>query len=197
MFLKSVRVKIRRAQQADAFYLSLQDKLVQSVNIANIQNVIFASEDGIDMAVGINDSLPKLMEFDLGENIRVETLILTSFADTGGNNDGINVKLLADTRSTINMLIPARDASVNYNFENFMDASCIERKRSFFASNDIEAIFDNADMIKLMKVDRSDRNLLSDPNSSRTLLFRAQFLRSHQLCWAQLISEHQVQKLLY
>jgi hypothetical protein len=162
MFLKNVRVKVRRAQLAGAFYLSQQDKLVQSVNIANIQNVIFASENGIDMAVGINDSLPKMMEFDLGENIRVETLMMTNFIDNNQNNHGMNVKLLANTRPTINMLVPTTDASVNYNFENFMDASGIERERSFFSSNDIKVIFDNADMIKLMKVDRSDRNLLSE-----------------------------------
>jgi hypothetical protein len=130
---------------------------------------MFASEDGNDIAVGIDNSLPKMMEFDLGENIHVETLIMTSFEDSGDKDRGINVKLLADTRPTINMLVPAADASVNYNFDNFMDAYGIERKRSFFSSNDIEVLFDNADMIKIMKVDRSDRNLLSDPNSSRTL----------------------------
>jgi hypothetical protein len=175
MFFKNVRVKVRRAQVADSFQLSLQDKLVQSSNIANIQNVIFASEDGIDMAVGTNDSLPKMMEFDLGENIRVETLIITSFQDNGQNNHGMNVKLLADTRPTIDLLIPATDPSVNFNHERFMDPADEERTRTFSSSNDIEVIFDNADMIKLMKVDRSDRNLLSDPNSARTLFLRAQF----------------------
>jgi hypothetical protein len=171
-----VRVKVRRAQQADAFYLSLQDKLVQSSNIANIQNVIFASEDGIDMAVGINDSPPKMMEFDLGDNTRVETLIMTSLIDNGQNDHGINVKLLAETRPNSSLLVPATHSSVNYNFENFMDAYGIERKRSFLSSNDIEVILDNEDMIKIMKVDRSDVNSHSaDINSTRTLFFRAQF----------------------
>jgi hypothetical protein len=174
MFLQNVRVRVRRAQVVDSFELSLQDKLVQSSNIANIQNVIFASEDGQDMAVGIDDSFPKMMEFDLGENIRVETLIIRSYQDNGQNNHGMTVQLLSDARPALPIL-PVADASVNFTHERFMDPADIERTRTFSSSNDIEVIFDNADMIKLMKVDRSDRDLLSDPNSARTLFLRAQF----------------------
>jgi hypothetical protein len=129
---------------------------------------------------------PKMIEFDLGEYVRVEHVRIygdEALANIAGNNVnmGMNVQLLTANRPMVvnlveNYYIPPNQPSVVWNSGfTFLDTIRDWRGKTFSSSNDIEFIFDNASMTKPMEVDRTDTNLLRPGDTTRFLFLRAQF----------------------
>jgi hypothetical protein len=127
-----------------------------------------------------------MIEFDLGEYVRVEHVRIygdEELANIDGNNVNLamNVQLLTAGRPiTENILdnyvfLEGHPSIVWNSGFSYLDTVRDWRGKTFSSSNDIEVIFDNASMTKLMKVDRTDTNLLRPGDTTRFLFLRAQF----------------------
>jgi hypothetical protein len=159
---------------------------LNATRVDNIQNVnaLLTQDDTNEnsgaFASHISFNLPREIEFDIGPFASVERVEVYGSNAVANPNENVKIMLLtAEATDTDGISIPP---SVHWeSMSNFMDASNGLFGDKRFEHNDIEVIFDNASMTKLMKVDRTDSNLKQPGNTSRTLFFTALFPTSRIL----------------
>jgi hypothetical protein len=186
-----VHVKIRTFNPAspnpNAFWINMDNRRVQHDNLMDLDNLTYPYHpDNVGQYTKEIGGGPKMIEFDLGEYVRVEHVRFygdEALASIAGNNVNKSMKvqlLAADRPITDNVFdnytfLEGHPSIVWNSGMGWMDTIRNWRGKTFSSSNDIEVIFDNASMTKLMKVDRADTNLLRPGDTTRFLFIRAQF----------------------
>jgi hypothetical protein len=186
-----VHVKIRTLNPAspnpNPFWINMDNRRVQHDNLMDLDNLTYPYyPDNVGQYTKEIGAGPKMIEFDLGQYVRVEHVRIygdDELASIDGNNVnfGMNVQLLtADRPMTENVfdkyIFFEGHPSIAWNSGfSYLDNIRDWRGKTFSSSNDIEVIFDNASMTKLMKVDRTDTNLLRPGDTTRFFFLRAQF----------------------